>query len=368
MKIEKNERLLYKLTIVILTFNRPQYMLRSMKYWSGKGPIVHVLDGSVESISSKDLANMESNIRYHHMPVSYNERFVYAQNLSKSEYTTFIPDDEFLIPSALNSCISELDNNVSLVSCIGRCILFNHDKGSLRLRVRSVYEKMANYSVQHNNPDDRVLYHMKHYVPSMVYSVMRTNIWKHVLSCVTSKTYKVTSLEELQFEIASSYLGKSKVLPILMWLRSGENKGIGNDVTFKSINDWWSDSLNDNFREQMLDELTHKILANQDKTNISHVKKIIAKSFEMFIDRPKRQLPIKSIVIFQVARLLSMLPRVIKDILKRPAHTTYYNLNDFYDIDLTIKQLEMEEVSVNLDELKDIESTVVDFHNNLSDK
>jgi len=368
MKIEKNERLLYKLTIVILTFNRPQYILRSMKYWSGKGPIVHVLDGSVESISSKDLANMESNIRYHHMPVSYNERFVYAQNLSKSEYTTFIPDDEFLIPSALNSCISELDNNVSLVSCIGRCILFNHDKGSLRLRVRSVYEKMANYSVQHNNPDDRVLYHMKHYVPSMVYSVMRTNIWKHVLSCVTSKTYKVTSLEELQFEIASSYLGKSKVLPILLWMRSGENTGLTDKSNLKKIGDWWTDSLNDELREQMLSELTCKILTNQDNVDVDSVKKVIAKSFEMFIDRPKRQLPIKSIVIFQVARLLSMLPRVIKDILKRPAHTTYYNLNDFYDIDLTIKQLEMEEVSVNLDELKDIESTVVDFHNNLSDK
>jgi len=368
MKIEKNERLLYKLTIVILTFNRPQYILRSMKYWSGKGPIVHVLDGSVESISSKDLANMESNIRYHHMPVSYNERFVYAQNLSKSEYTTFIPDDEFLIPSALNSCISELDNNVSLVSCIGRCILFNHDKGSLRLRVRSVYEKMANYSVQHNNPDDRVLYHMKHYVPSMVYSVMRTNIWKHVLSCVTSKTYKVTSLEELQFEVASSYLGKSKVLPILLWMRSGENTGLTDKSNLKKIGDWWTDSLNDELREQMLSELTCKILTNQDNVDVDSVKKVIAKSFEMFIDRPKRQLPIKSIVIFQVARLLSMLPRVIKDILKRPAHTTYYNLNDFYDIDLTIKQLEMEEVSVNLDELKDIESTVVDFHNNLSDK
>ncbi len=366
MKIEKNERLLYKLTIVILTFNRPQYILRNMKYWSGKGPIVHVLDGSVEAIFPKDLANMESNICYHHMPVSYNERFIYAQNLSKSEYTAFIPDDEFLIPSALNSCIAELENDVSLVSCIGRCIEFNHNKGSLK--VKSIYKKMANYSVQHNNPDDRVLYHMKHYVPSTVYSVMRTNVWSHVLSCITSKPYRVKALEELQFEVASSYLGKSKVLPIILWLRSGENTGIGNEVPVKSINDWWSDSLNDNFREQMLDELTHKILANQDETNISHVKKIITKSFEMFIGRPKRQLPIKSIVIFQVARLLSMLPRVIKDILKRPAHTTYYNLQNFDGLEVAVKRFEMEGVNVDLNELKNIENIVVNFHNNLSDK
>jgi len=358
--------LLSKLSIVIPTYNRQSYALRNMGYWSKYDVKVHVLDGSIEAIPSKYISRMGSNIHYHHLPISIGERLVYAGNLKTSEYIILSGDDEFFIPSALSTCIDELENDKSLVSCMGRCMWFNHHEGALRTDL--IYKNMANYSVQHDSPDDRVLYHMKHYRPSTIYSVMRADIWKRTVSCINNEQYSVVALEELQFEVASSYLGKSKVLPILLWMRSGENTGLTDKSNLKKIGDWWTDSLNDELREQMLSELTCKILTNQDNVDVDSVKKVIAKSFEMFIDRPKRQLPIKSIVIFQVARLLSMLPRVIKDILKRPAHTTYYNLNDFYDIDLTIKQLEMEEVSVNLDELKDIESTVVDFHNNLSDK
>ena len=362
MEILKNKNLLRKLTIVVLSFNRQKYILRSMRYWSNKGVIMHVLDGSKEAISPKYFLGIEDNIQYHHFPVSFAERLVRASSLITSEYAVLMGDDEFYIPSALDDCIQELEHDISLVSCVGRCIGFDHNHGTLKTNL--MYEAMANYSVHHDNPDDRVLYHMKNYIPSTIYSVMRADIWKHTISCIDNEAYQVFALEELQFEIASSYLGKSKVLPILSWLRSSENQGMADKTQLKKIHDWWGDHLNDKLREQMLSEFTHKLLKDQGDVNVKHVQEVIARSVELYMSIPKQQQPTRSIIIFQVAKLLSMLPRIIKDMLKKQAHKTYYNLQNHKGIDAISEQLEIDGVYVDYKELKNVEKIIIDFHKN----
>lgn len=359
-----NKRLLNKVTIVLLTFNRRQYVLRNMKYWSGKDVTVHVLDGSEQGIPSKYFSTIKNNIHYHHLPISYAERLAYASSLITSKYTMLMGDDEFYIPSAIETCIDELENDVSLVSCFGRCIFFNHHEGTLKTKL--IYENMADYSVLHSNPDDRALYHMNNYSPSTVYSVMRTDVWKNAVSCTenNNELYKVYALEELQFEIASSYLGKSRVLPVLLWISSAENSGVTDKTKLTKIHDWWGDHLNDKLREQMLSEFTHKLLKDQSDVNVKNVQEVIARSFESYIGIQKQQAPIRSIIIFQVAKLLSMLPRVIKDMLKKQAHNTYYNLHNYIGIDAISEQLGKDGVYVDYKELKNIEKIIVDFHKN----
>ena len=354
--------LLSKLSIVIPTYNRQSYALRNMGYWSKYDVKVHVLDGSIEAIPSKYISRMGSNIHYHHLPISIGERLVYAGNLKTSEYIILSGDDEFFIPSALSTCIDELENDKSLVSCMGRCMWFNHHEGALRTDL--IYKNMANYSVQHDSPDDRVLYHMKHYRPSTIYSVMRADIWKRTVSCINNEQYSVFALEELHFEVASGYLGKSKVLPILLWMRSGENTGLTDKSNLKKIGDWWTDSLNDELREQMLSEFTHKLLKDQGDVNVKHVQEVIARSVELYMSIPKQQQPTRSIIIFQVAKLLSMLPRIIKDMLKKQAHKTYYNLQNHKGIDAISEQLEIDGVYVDYKELKNVEKIIIDFHKN----
>jgi glycosyltransferase domain-containing protein len=359
-----NKRLLNKITIVILTFNRRQYILRNMKYWSGKDVTVHVLDGSEQEIPSKYFLTIKNNIHYHHLPISPAERLAYVSSLITSKYTMLMGDDEFYIPSAIEACIDELENDVSLVSCFGRCMSFNQHEGALKTQL--IYENMADYSVLHSNPDDRVLYHMNNYSPSTVYSVMRTEVWKNAVSCTDNdnELYKVYALEELQFEIASSYLGKSRVLPILLWMRSAENPRITDKTKLSKIHDWWGDHLNDKLREQMLNEFTLKLLKNQGDVNVKHVQEVIARSFELYMGIQKQQEPIRSIIIFQVAKLLSMLPRIIKDMLKKQAHNTYYNLHNYKGIDAISEQLEIDGVYLDYKELKNIEKIIVDFHKN----
>jgi glycosyltransferase domain-containing protein len=357
---------LSKLTLVIPTYERQEYALRNMKYWSNKDVCVMVLDGSDQPIDSELLSPLVGqNIIYEHSPCSSMQRLMSVLPKLNTKYVAMLSDDEFYIPSAIEACIYELENDVSLVSCFGRCILFNHHKGALKTKL--AYKNMTDYSVQHSNPDDRVLYHMNNYRPSTICSIMRTDVWKSAISCIDDDLYKVFALGELQFEIASSYLGKSKVLPVLLWMCSGENTGITDKKKVKKINNWWVDRSNYELREKMLNGLVLKLIGNQKGIDIEHVKKVITKSIELYIAAiPKKQSSVRSIVVSQVAKLLSMLPRAIKDILKRPAHIAYYNLKNFDNINVSAAHLKDEGVSVHLNELKDVENIVVNFHNNLS--
>ena len=355
---------LTKITLVIPTYERPTFALRNMKYWSNKGVCVRVVDGSKCPIEEGLLKSFGNNIIYKHDPRSSNERIASIIPEIDTKYTALMGDDEFYISSALSSCIEELENDILLTSCFGRCIWFNASGDALK--VYDAYQGMRNYSVQHNSPDDRVLYHMKNYQPSMIYSVMRTDVWKKSISCMDNEQYQVFALEELQFEIASSYLGKSKVLPVLLWMRSGENTGVDNKGEVVKIHSWWKDSFNNELREKMLNNLTISIVTNHNKANKIHVKALIVKAFELFISREKVRLPIKSMIIFQIARLLSMLPKAIKNVIKKQSHEAYYNLQNFKKIDSIAKKFEIEGVYVDLKELKNIENLIINFHDSLS--
>jgi len=336
-----------------------------MRYWSNKDVCVRVLDGSDQPIDNKLLMSLGQNIIYEHNPRSLSQRLASVLPKLNTEYVALMGDDEFFIPSAVKACIKELECDKSLISCFGRSMWFNNHQDVLKTSV--VYESMANYSVQHDNPDDRVLYHMRHYCPSTIYSVMRTDAWKNAVSCIDN-VYSIFALEELQFEIASSYLGRSKVLPVLLWMRSGENSGITDKNKFKPISNWWLDSKNQNLREDLLNKFVYKLLSGQENINQELVKNTISKAIMLYINKPKRKQSKKAILISQVAKLLSKLPISIKKTLKNRAHAIHYSLKKIQTIGDTVKKLREEDVSVDIDELKNIENIVVNFHFNLTNK
>ena len=62
--------MLKDLSIVIPTYNRQQYALRNIHYWSNRGPEIHVLDGSAVPVRDELLSSVGPNIHYHHWPIS----------------------------------------------------------------------------------------------------------------------------------------------------------------------------------------------------------------------------------------------------------------------------------------------------------
>ena len=75
---------LSNLTIIIPSYNRQDYVIRSIEYWSNFNAIVHIFDGSKDEINYEIPGNC-ANVTYHHLPMSYAERLGYSINFVKSK-------------------------------------------------------------------------------------------------------------------------------------------------------------------------------------------------------------------------------------------------------------------------------------------
>lgn len=170
---------LSRLTLVVSTYKRQDFALRLMYYWADKGPEIIVIDGSPEPIARDVLAKYPESIRYVHKPVGFYERLLITLDLIVTEFVALAGDDEFCIPSAAAKCIKELDHEPAMVACCGCAIGFSYKIGSVAGNPQ--YPALANYSVDADNAEERLIQHMREYVPSLVYAVCRADVWRKSL-------------------------------------------------------------------------------------------------------------------------------------------------------------------------------------------
>ena len=214
---------LSELTLIMPTFNRQNYAMRQMYFWSGSPVTLHVLDGSDTLIKEETLEKFENNVKYHHMPCTYEERFGRAVDLIDTQYVDALCDDEFFIPSALEKCIEFLKDNEDFVACIGCLLRFNYTNTGVSAVIQ--YKNMKNHSVIDKDKKERMINHMTNYVTTTLYAVQRSEVWKRSMSIFSKGQCHSTSPYTVPFlcEMSTCYQGKSMVIAELMWLRSEEN-------------------------------------------------------------------------------------------------------------------------------------------------
>ncbi|MCB1180118.1 MAG: TIGR00180 family glycosyltransferase, partial [Leptospiraceae bacterium] len=274
----------FSLSIVIPTYNRQNYVLRNMKFWSNKNVLVYVLDGSADSIEKNKLEGLGENINYFHLPITFPERVKKSLELVKTKYTVFMGDDEFYFPSGLKQCIDELEKNEDLVACSGRCLGFQYKNKILSSWF--MYNNQKNYSISSNDPIERMKYHMENYTPSTVYGVTRTEDWKNSWRSFTEKEFPIFSMAEIQLELSLSFFGKSKVIPVLTWFRSYENEtvltGEGSFSRENVFENWWNKTEKIEEINEFLDIMS-ETLFKQNKFNLS--KEEIIKGIKESLDK-----------------------------------------------------------------------------------
>lgn len=226
-----------KLTLIMPTYNRQSFALRSMRYWSERDAILHVIDGSAESISTTDLCGLASNVHYHHMPVSLCERLYFSASLVTTKYCSMLEDDSFFLPSALAACINELEENSHLSACSGLCAAFKTENGEVVGEIQ--FSEFKDHSIESDNAMERVDFHLKNFTPTLSYAVMKTSVWKLAIRTLGDDVYLSARMGELPFEIIASHSGPSRVLPILYWLRSIENPSIPLGENTLPLSHWW---------------------------------------------------------------------------------------------------------------------------------
>ena len=345
-----------KLTIIIPTYERQTFMLRAMHYWSGKEMIVIFLDGSKVGLDINILANFKSNIKYIHSSVGIYKRILSAISLINTEYIMFGCDDEFYIPSALESCLIKLSLDSNLVACAGRALRFNWNDNSVL--GYNVYRKLKNLILDDINPMFRLYKHFSNYVPAHVYSICRTSVWKVVAQEVFSREYNFYAASELQLEFLLVYAGKTLIIPELMWMRSdecpphhGTSKSIIPSLTFHK---WWFDENNIKEKEDFIARM--EIACKQiSKINKKYYDPKVQNVFEIYL---------KSERIFILFKFYKHLPNFLRNMIKSIYKIFGYDVTKKTLLIDAVKSLENTGVKVNFTEIKLIERLIYFFYQN----
>lgn len=356
------------LTLVVPTYFRQHYAMRLMEYWVDKGPKVIVLDGTNKPINNNYLKRFGSSITYIHNPVGFYERLKGVLSLITTNYVALAGDDEFYIPSTVVKCIGELEKEPDLVACCGRAIGFSYE--SKTVKGRQEYPTLANYSIDGNNAEERLVQHMREYVLSLLYAVCRTDVWRKSFECTLRNEFPFFAACEIQFELLVSYAGKSKVIADLMWLRSIDETEPtrGTDPSLdpaKEIPDWWANSANSGEHEKFLAIMAEgfSMFSNQSQESNDYRKSVI-KGVEAYLDFCEEHVnrsPAQLDRGFAGRLIPDRYKKTIKDVLYTSRIKKGFSNASLID---AAKSLEASGVHVDYDELRKIESIIREFHQN----
>lgn len=355
--------LLKKLTIVIPTYNRQAFAIRAMKYWSDIDVNVVVVDGTEKSIDPAIISKLKSNIKYIHGPTCFYKRMLSTIHLVKTEYVLLSCDDEFHIPSALNSCITKLSLDHNLVTCGARSI--GLDWKNNVVTGFGVYPKLKNLTLQDSNPIDRIKRHFANYTIAHMYSVSRTKIWKIVVQEVFSKEYACYAIAELQIEFLMLYAGKTLIIPELMWIRSDENKSSQGQANVSLLHTlkfpkWWSDDEYKNEKDDFVKKMKHSV-KKINKIKYIKYRHEVENCFEVYFKNYRKNANISFFYLF-FNSFFQYLPFNFKNTIKKIfKYFGYGSIKQIPIIDYA-KLLEAESVKIDFDELKKIKKIINFFY------
>lgn len=366
----ENKQILSKLTLVILTYQRPEYALRNIRYWSGRGARLLVLDGSPDPLSADALQGLSDTVEYIHGHTSLVDRFRIALTLVNTPYTALLGDDEFFLPSALVASIEALEAEPDLVACMGQAIGFGISNPP-EVNGFSVYPKHAGYEITSNSPGTRMHAHMGDYACSTIYSVVRTESWKRAFAIFVAKEFPVYAIGELQFELAISYFGKSRVIPVLHWLRSFETESVeGTEEDNPSLDrknifhEWWSAPDKGEFRKEFLRDAS-VALAQTDGRDVMAVSKEIEVAMDAYANlclgqiRQNLRTQLKSYLPDSVINAIRSVLRAYRLFTCRDPTSKHKT-----PLQLAAQQMAIKGMQVNYDELSEVIDIIKNFHAN----
>ena len=210
------------------------------------GLSVIYLDGSDYPLEETDVAELSSNISYKYAPIGLMERLAMAPELVRTPYVILLPDDEFLLPSALENIISILDKNSGLVACAGAALGFDVRASKPFVRGVPVYENLIGYQAIHDRGHDRLMHAANNFRPGLIYSVTRRDVWIDCIQLVVIRDFHALSMMEMQWNMLLHFAGKVYVSDELVWLRSFEGHYVRNtNPNLDERNDlvkWWRSS------------------------------------------------------------------------------------------------------------------------------
>ena len=241
---------LEKLSIVIPTYGRPDFVRRQINYWSNCAVIVHIMDGSSDPLAQSDLEFLPSNIKYHHSTDDFFVRMRTATELIDTPYVAMLGDDDLFVKSGLRRCIEHLDHNLEVFGVVGRSIYFFHQRNVVFGEPK--HPEATNYEKEIRGGIARLsnLYHPGK-IGAIAYGVFRSDQWRPAIRATYAKEYSSGYVYDTFLRTLLTYSGEVQVVEAITWLCSGENPPIKNQSSFNRSIDlikWFDDPI---FKEEV---------------------------------------------------------------------------------------------------------------------
>jgi glycosyltransferase domain-containing protein len=218
---------LSRLTVVIPTISRPEFVKRQITFWSQFDAQVRILDGAATAIDLSQFGQISENVHYFHEPQKFNERLSNAWKHVDTEFACLLPDDEFFLPSGLIASLEYLDKNPTVTGCVGKVLMFFVDQE--RFLTYQDYEYWKDFATESRTAESRVQEVLPpNKVHKVQFAVLRSPIWKEIFTSSYGDFYSTGYLYERMLNLHSAVLGRTVVLDELMWMRSMENPPLTN--------------------------------------------------------------------------------------------------------------------------------------------
>jgi len=222
-------------TVIIPTYNRPEYLKRILSYYLSFEVKIIVADASDEVFPYLSL--YKDQIEYSHTPnMDMVERVNKVTSLIYTPYVLLCADDDFIVPDAVNRVVAFLEENPDYASGVGNIIVFGYNNNDLLCT--SPYKNMFGENIAEDSPSRRVLHLMNNFI-AVFYSVHRTAMFKEKYESMfinNKLLIKQTHFHEWYASIYPLIEGKFIVLPLLYQAREDIWNSAGRSIaSYKMI-------------------------------------------------------------------------------------------------------------------------------------
>jgi len=224
-----------RLTCLVPTHNRPQFLRRLLQFYSQFPPDFSflVVDSSNPSVAAENLDVIESwksavSVEYRHFDSNFIDKCVRGLEQVRTSFVAFCGDDDLLFPNAVQQCVEFLGNAAGYSAAMGRTVQLSPTRPAWRGRVLQV---LKGYSIEHDRPLDRCR-QMATQLFSSFYAVYRTEtlLDNFQITAANSDSQLTLLAPEMLLSQLSVLRGRIKVLPVMYSIRERHETNAGFSV------------------------------------------------------------------------------------------------------------------------------------------
>ena len=239
----QNNKLGYRCTIIIPTYNRPNHLRRILDYYNKYGTDFNIIVGDSSSKINKKInkktVSLFSNLNIQYLnnyssKINLYHKTFDALNYVNTKYTVFCADDDFITPNGINKSVDFLEKNPDFIVAQGYYLLFYLKNKNNRKKDFYWTSHLYNNQVTFPEIKSRLIFYLSNYQVLTFYGVRKTKYLKKFLKEIIKFTDGYAFSEMLLTNLGAVY-GKIKCLDILYGAREIEG---GKCIARKSLIDF----------------------------------------------------------------------------------------------------------------------------------